>query len=59
MDTQLYKRFCPSVGPSARVEKVGKRPFLKFFMNVFVLGKGLGRALGVDGGWPPLPTRPQ
>ena len=24
-----------------------------------VLERGLGGALGVDGGWPPLPTRPQ
>ena len=22
-------------------------------------GRGLGGAMGVDGGWPPLPTRPQ
>ena len=28
-------------------------------MFVFVLGGGLGGALGVDGGWLPVPTRPQ
>ena len=30
-----------------------------FFVYVSVLGRGLGGALGVDGGWQPLPTRPQ
>ena len=29
------------------------------FVYVSVLEGGLGGALGVDGGWLPLPTRPQ
>ena len=38
---------------------LGLHLFLKLFVYVSVLGGGLGGALGVDGGWLPLPTRPQ
>ena len=71
-DTQLYKRLCRSVGPSVgplvrwcvrpsvtTSRKVGKRAFSKLFVFVSELERGLGGALGVDGGWLPLPTRPQ
>ena len=63
-DTQLYKRLCPSVRRSVRPSvttsrKVGKRAFKKLFAYGSELGRGLGGALGVNGGWLPLPTRPQ
>ena len=38
---------------------MGKEAFLKLFVYGSELGRGLGGALGVDGGWLPLPTRPQ
>ena len=38
---------------------MGKPAFLKFFVYVSVLKEALGGALGADGGWLPLPTRPQ
>ena len=59
-DTQLYKRLCPSVGPSVRrsvthESKIGKQA-LKMLFLVCVLVVG---AWGVAEGWMPLPTRPQ
>jgi len=51
-DTQLYKRLCPSVGPWW---SSWKRAFSILFVYVWVLDVGWG----VDGGWMPLPTRPQ
>ena len=57
-DTQLYKRLCPSVGPSVGNDRVEKWEN-ELCVYVSVLGGGLGGALGVDGGWLPLPTRPQ
>ena len=38
---------------------MGKRAFKKLFAYGSELGRGLGGALGVNGGWLPLPTRPQ
>ena len=38
---------------------MGKQVFQKFFVYVSVLKGALGGALGVDGGWLPLPNRPQ
>ena len=63
-DTQLYKRLCPSIGPSfpqsvTTSRKVGKRSFQKLLLYVSLMGEGLGGALGVDGGRLPLPTHPQ
>ena len=53
-DTQLYKWICPSVGPSVRnhESKSWKRSVLDTWVNV-------GVGVGLDGGWMPLPTRPQ
>ena len=39
--------------------KVGKRAFQKHFVYVSVLEGGLRGALGVDGGWLPLPILSQ
>ena len=52
----VHPLVCLSVSTS---QKVGKRAFQKLFVYVSVLEGGLGGALGVDGGWLPLPTRPQ
>ena len=38
---------------------MGKRAFWKRFVYVSVLERGLSRALGKNGGWLFLPTRPQ
>ena len=48
----------PSIGPCAQVEKWENEHF-RSFLCVSVLEGRLGGALGVDGGWLPLPTRPQ
>ena len=53
-DTQLYKRLCPSVHPWTQVES-GKTSVLEGIC-VYI---SVERGLGVDGGWLPLPTRPQ
>ena len=68
-DTKLYKRLCPSLGPSVgrsvrplvreHESKSGKMSVLKRFVYVSVLERVLGGVLGVDRGWLPLPTRPQ
>ena len=47
-ETQLYGRLCPSVTPS-----VGARALVE------KLETSMGGALGVDGGWLPLPTHQQ
>ena len=55
----------PSVRPSVRPSvhehesKSGKTSVLEAFCVLSVLEWGLGGAFGVDGGWLPLPTRPQ
>ena len=38
---------------------MGKRAFKKLFAYGSELGRGLGGAFGVNGGWLPLPTRLQ
>ena len=50
-----------SVGPLVlqHESKSGKTSGLESFCVCVCVGKGLGGALGVDGGWIPLPTRPQ
>ena len=56
-DTQLYRKLCPSVGPSIRNAQVEK--WKTSVLDVF-LGRCVGGgAWGVDWGWMPLPTRPQ
>ena len=60
--TQLFKRFCPSVGPSVRDDLVEK--WKNERIKYFVLVRGGSRKVGVgglggDGGWMSLPTRPQ
>ena len=63
-DTQLYERLCPSVGPLIRwsvgghlVEKWENEHFRYFVCEVCLCVKDGGWS--VDGGWIPLPTRPQ
>ena len=54
-DTQLFKRLCPSVGPSVRWS-VG--PSVREHESKSAKTSVLD-AFCVDGGWMPLPTRPQ
>ena len=73
-DTELYKKLCPHVHPSINLsvhlsvrssicssmctsQKVGKMSVLESCVCVCV-GRGLGGALVVDGGWLPLPCPP-
>ena len=58
-DMQLYERLCPSVGPSVRPTvgpSVGKHESESGKTSVL---DTLYVCLSVDGGWTPLPTRPQ
>ena len=54
----LYKRLCPSVGPSID-PSVHEHELKSRKVNAFDACVRLGDGLGQNGGWMPLPTHPQ